>query len=138
MSDSIQQQNGLLPGVRGEQTCAVTPENTAAALGSGGLKVFATPAMITLMELTAAMSVAPYLPEGSSTVGTRIDVRHIAATPLGMQARCETELIGVDGRRLTFACRAYDEAEMIGEGTQERYIVDNARFLAKTYQKQGE
>jgi len=80
-------------------------------------------------------SVKPYLPEGSSTVGTLINVKHLAATPVGMRIRCETELIEVDRRRLVFLCRAYDEAGLIGEGTQERFIVDNAKFMEKTQAK---
>ena len=127
----------LLPGIRGEQTRTVTADVTAAALGSGGLAVYATPAMIALMEYTAAYSVQPYLAAGSSTVGTRIEVKHVSATPEGMRVMCETELTGVDGRRLTFSCRAYDEAGLIGEGTQERCVVDNERFLAKVRQKRG-
>lgn len=121
----------LVPGILGEQTEPVTHALTAEALGSGGLAVFATPAMIALMELTALKSVAPYLPEGCSTVGTRIDVRHLAATPEGRTVRCETELTRVDGRKLTFFCRAFDGETLIGEGEQGRYVVDNARFLSK-------
>jgi len=122
-------------GIRAERDVLVTAENTARALGSGGLPVYATPAMITLMELCAAESVLPYLPEGSSSVGTRIDVKHLSATPVGMTIRCETELVEVDRRRLVFACKAFDDAGLIGEGMQERFVVDNARFMEKTEQK---
>ena len=122
-------------GVRGTQEELVTEKNIASALGSGGLAVYATPCMITLMEYCAMESVKPYLPEGSSTVGTRLDVKHLAATPMGMKVRCETELIEVDRRRLVFLCRAYDDAGLIGEGTQERFIVDNAKFMEKTQAK---
>ena len=123
-------------GVRGTQQEIVTQKNIARALGSGGLEVYATPSMITLMEYTAMESVKPYLPEGSSTVGTRLDVKHLSATPIGMTVRCETELIEIDRRRLVFLCRAYDDAGLIGEGTQERFIVDNAKFMEKVLQKQ--
>lgn len=127
--------NALSIGVRAERDVLVTAENTARALGSGGLPVYATPAMITLMELCAAESVLPYLPEGSSSVGTRIDVKHLSATPVGMTIRCETELIEVDRRRLVFACKAFDDAGLIGEGIQERFVVDNTKFMEKTEQK---
>ena len=125
----------LNQGVRGTQQEIVTQKNIARALGSGGLEVYATPSMITLMEYTAMESVKPYLPEGSSTVGTRLDVKHLSATPIGMTVRCETELIEIDRRRLVFLCRAFDDAGLIGEGTQERFIVDNSKFIEKTLQK---
>ena len=125
----------LSRGVRGAQQETVTETNIASALGSGGLAVYATPCMITLMEYTAMESVRPYLPQGSSTVGTRLDIKHLAATPIGMTVRCETELIEVDRRRLVFLCRAFDEAGLIGEGTQERFIVDDEKFMEKVSQK---
>ena len=127
--------DALSIGIRAERDVLVTAENTARALGSGGLLVYATPAMITLMELCAAESVLPYLPEGSSSVGTRIDVKHLSATPVGITVRCETELVEVDRRRLVFACKAFDDAGLIGEGIQERFVVDNAKFMEKTEQK---
>ena len=129
------EQQPIVPGIRGEKTLLVATENTAAVLGSGCLPVFATPAMITLMELCAAESVGELLDEGFSTVGTGIDIKHLSATPVGMRVRCETELVEVDRRRLVFRCRAYDEAGLIGEGTQERFIVENAKFMAKVEQK---
>lgn len=125
----------LSRGVRGTRELLVTSENTAKALGSGGLDVFSTPSMIALMESCAAQSVLPLLPSGNSTVGTRLDIKHLSATPIGMTVRCETELIEIDRRRLVFLCRAYDDAGLIGEGTQERFIVDNAKFMEKTAQK---
>jgi len=125
----------LSRGVRGTQQEIVTEKNVACALGSGGLAVYATPCMITLMEYCAMESVKPYLPAGSSTVGTRLDIKHLSATPMGMTVRCETELIEVDRRRLVFNCRAFDDAGLIGEGTQERFIVDNAKFMEKTQAK---
>lgn len=124
-------------GVRGEKSVAVAMENTAAALGSGCLPVFATPAMITLMEFCAAESVGDFLDDGQSTVGTRIDIRHLSATPVGMTVRCETELVEIDRRRLVFACKAFDEAGLVGEGTLERFIVDNEKFMEKAGQKKA-
>lgn len=125
----------LSSGVRGTQELLVTNENTAKALGSGGLDVFSTPSMIALMEFCAAKSVVALLPAGSSTVGTRLDIKHLSATPVGMTVRCETELIEIERRRLVFLCRAFDDAGLIGEGTQERFIVDDEKFMEKTLQK---
>lgn len=125
----------LSQGVRGAQQETVTEQKIASTLGSGGLAVYATPCMIALMEYCAMESVRPYLPLGSSTVGTRLDIKHLAATPIGMTVRCETELIEVDRRRLVFLCRAFDEAGLIGEGTQERFIVDDEKFMEKVSQK---
>jgi len=127
--------DSLQIGICAEREVLVTNENTAKALGSGGLPVYATPAMIALMELCAAESVLPFLPEGSSTVGIRLDVKHLSATPVGMTIRCETELVEIDRRRLVFTCKAFDDAGLIGEGTQERFIVDSAKFMEKTEQK---
>ena len=118
-------------GIRGSGEAVVTEALTAKAMGSGELPVYATPAMVTLVEETAWKSVAPALEPGQGTVGTKLDLAHLAATPLGRKVRCETELIGIDRRRLTFSAVVYDEAGKIGEGTHERFIVDNARFLAK-------
>ena len=128
----------LRVGIVGKRELTVTEELTAAACGSGLLPVFATPQMIAMMEQTAAESVAPYLPEGSSTVGTHLDVRHLAATPVGLAVTCETELVEIDRRRLVFSCRAYDSAGLIGEGVQERFIVNSESFLRKTEAKRGE
>lgn len=125
-------------GIRGEQSQQVTAELTAARVGSGLARVFATPMMIALMEKTCADSVEPYLAEGESTVGTHIDVAHCAATPVGMTVRCESELTAVDRRRLTFRVRVYDDKELIGEGTHERFIIDSARFQAKADAKSNE
>lgn len=118
-------------GIRGSGEAVVTEALTAKAMGSGELPVYATPAMVTLVEETAWKSVAPALEPGQGTVGTKLDLAHLAATPLGRKVRCETELIGIDRRRLTFSAVVYDEAGKIGEGTHERFIVDNERFLAK-------
>lgn len=125
----------LSPGIRGEKTVEVTESNTAEALGSGTLKVFATPAMIALIEATASESVAPHLEEGSSTVGTHLDVAHSAATPVGMSATCVTELVEVDRRRLVFRVTVNDAAGEIGSGTHERFVVDNAKFMSKAMSK---
>ena len=122
-------------GIRGERTVEVTPENTAEALGSGTLPVFATPAMIALIEATASESVAPHLDEGSSTVGTHLDVAHSAATPVGMSVTCVTELVEIDRRRLVFRVTVTDGKGEIGSGTHERFVVDNAKFMSKAQSK---
>ena len=124
-------------GIKGHQELTVTAENTARAMGSGELEVFATPAMIALIEQTAWRSVAPHLAPGEGTVGTMLDVAHTAATPVGMKVRCETELIQADRRRLVFRARLSDETGPIGEGTHQRFIVQNERFLQKARAKRA-
>lgn len=118
-------------GMKGKQEVAADETNSAKTMGSGTLDVFATPAMIALMEKTAWESVQPYLEEGSGTVGTLMNVKHVAASPVGMKITCETELTKVDGRALTFSVKAFDEAGLIGEGEHERFIVYNEKFQAK-------
>ena len=119
----------LKEGVKGTQEIMVTEENTAKVMGSGALDVFATPAMIALMEKTAWESVQPYLEEGSGTVGTLMNVKHVAASPVGMKITCETELTKVDGRALTFSVKAFDEAGLIGRVSMSvlSYIMRNSR-----------
>ena len=125
----------LEAGIKGEQMTEVVYENTATAVGSGVLEVFATPCMLALMEKTACDSVMPYLEEGWGTVGTQVNIKHVAATPIGMKVRCESELTLVDGRRLEFAVKAYDESGLIGEGTHERFMVNNEKFQGKANAK---
>lgn len=124
-------------GITGVQTLTVTEDKTAKALGSGELAVFATPCMIALMENTAYKSVQPFLSEGQGTVGTLLNVRHVAATPVGMEVRCETKLVEIDRKRLVFEVRAFDACGLIGEGSHERFIVDNQKFMQKTSAKLG-
>ncbi len=121
----------LTIGMRGEATTTVVHENTAAAVGAGGVEVFGTPMMIALMENAAWRAVADALDEGQVTVGTHVNVSHLAATPLGQKARATAELIEIDGRRLVFRVEAYDERQKIGEGQHERFIVDLQRFLSR-------
>ncbi|MDO4739202.1 MAG: thioesterase family protein [Eubacteriales bacterium] len=118
-------------GIIGKQEIIVTEEKTAKAMGSGELNVFATPAMIALMENTAYTSVADQLESGQGTVGTLMNVKHLAATPVGMKVTCQTKLIEIDRRRLVFEVSASDEAGLIGEGIHERFIVDNAKFQSR-------
>lgn len=121
----------LTPGIKGSASCVVGPEDTAKALGSGAVDVFSTPKLVALMEKAALLSVRDYLDEGMDTVGTHLDISHNAATPVGMTVRAESELIEVDRRRLVFSVKAWDEAELIGEGRHERFIVQTEKFLAK-------
>jgi fluoroacetyl-CoA thioesterase len=118
-------------GMRGEATTTVVHENTAAAVGAGGVEVFGTPMMIALMENAAWQAVANALDEGQVTVGTHVNVSHLAATPLGQAVRATAELLAIDGRRLTFCVEAFDERQKIGEGQHERFIVDLQRFLQR-------
>src|SRR6266704_4181974 len=118
-------------GMTGEATTTVVHENTAARVGAGGVEVFGTPMMIALMENAAWRAVADSLEEGDVTVGTEVNIRHLAATPLGQQVRATAELIEIDGRRLVFKVEAYDEKQKIGEGRHERFIVNLERFLQR-------
>lgn len=122
-------------GIKGCKKIDVTEHNTAKALGSGTLDVFATPAMIALIEATASESVASSLDDGFSTVGTHLDIAHSSASPVGIEVVCETELVEVDRRRLVFKAVVRDSAGEIGSGTHERFIVDNAKFMSKASAK---
>ena len=122
-------------GIKGKVETVVCDENTAKFVGSGALDVFATPNMISLMEQASQVSVAPYLEDGQGTVGTKISVSHDAATPLGMRVWAESELVEIDRRRLVFEVKAFDECGLIGQGTHERFIIQNDKFLAKVNAK---
>lgn len=125
----------LKPGVRGDKEILVGPEHLATRHADGMAAVFSTPTMVALMEGTAADSVLPLLPPGHTTVGARVDIRHLAATPPGMKVRIHSELIEVDGRNLTFRVWAEDEQEPIGEGLHYRVIVELARFESRIARK---
>ncbi|MDR1277157.1 MAG: thioesterase family protein [Treponema sp.] len=127
----------LKPGLTGEKNEAVTDDNTAESWGSGGLPVYATPSMIALMEGAAVNAVDKLLPAGWSTVGTELDVKHLSATPAGLEVRAVAELLEIDGRRLLFKVDAFDRAGKIGEGRHSRFIVENERFLQKTTGKKA-
>ncbi len=128
----------LIPGLLGEKRIVVTEEYSAKHLGSGNVMVLATPAMIMLMERTALSSVDPLLPVGQRTVGTWLDVKHLAATPLGMTVRIHTELLEVEGRRLKFRVEAFDDVEKVGEGLHERFIIDVDKFQKKLAEKRSQ
>jgi fluoroacetyl-CoA thioesterase len=116
-------------GMIGEARTKVTDENTALKYGSGLAKVFATPAMIGLMENASINSVDSYLPGGYATVGTKVEIKHFAATPLGMEVVAKSELLEIDGLKLKFKIEAYDEKEKIGDGTHIRYIIKWDDFI---------
>jgi len=121
----------LTVGMRGEASLVVSEAQTAAAFGAGGVLVLGTPVMIGLMENAAWQLVQPELPEGESTVGTLVNVRHLAATPIGGHVVATAELIEIDDRRLVFRVSARDDTQLIGEGTHERFRIVLERFLAR-------
>ncbi|MBR1849762.1 MAG: thioesterase family protein [Bacteroidales bacterium] len=125
-------------GIRGRLETIVDERTTAAAVGSGLVEVFATPMMVALMERTCHTSVAPFLDEGQTTVGTLVAMSHTAATPKGMKVWCESELTEVDGRRLVFAVSAHDECGLIGEGRHERFVVNKDKFQQKAESKRAQ
>ena len=123
------------PGLIGEATTVVTETDTAGHWGSGLVPVFGTPALVGLMEGAAVQALAGHLPPGRTSVGGRIDVHHLAPTPMGMRARARAELQEVEGRRLVFHVEAWDEVEQIGRATHERFIVDEERFVTQAKAK---
>lgn len=125
----------LKVGIKNKETIMVTEENTAKKLGSGLLPVFATPAMIALMESAASNSVLKELDENEGTVGISLNVQHVSATPIGMSVYCESELIEIDRKRLVFKVEAYDESGLIGKGIHERFIINNEKFMSKAEDK---
>lgn len=122
-------------GLKGRADDVVSEKNTAQAACSGALPVFGTPFMCALMEKASWTSLAPYLAEGEGTVGTKLDISHVSATPVGMKVWAESEVTAVDGKRIELKVSAYDEKGLIGEGTHERFIITNDRFVAKAGRK---
>ena len=123
-------------GIKGSAETVVVYENTAAAVGSGALEVFSTPSMIALMEKASRELVQPYLEEGQSTVGTLLEVSHVAASPIGAHIHAESTLVEIDRRMLTFEVKAYADGELIGEGRHQRCIIYAERFMEKALAKQ--
>ena len=122
-------------GLKGRAETLVCENNTAQAACSGALPVFGTPFMCALMEEAAWTSIAPHLEEGQSTVGTKLNITHDSASPVGIKVWAESEVTAVDGKRIELKVAAYDEKGLIGQGTHERFIVTDDRFLAKTTKK---
>jgi fluoroacetyl-CoA thioesterase len=121
----------IRPGLVGESKLTVTKEVTASAYGSGLVAVLATPVMVGLMENASVDAIQKHIPPGQTSVGIEVCVKHLAATPIGLQTRARSEVIGVDGRRITFKVQAWDDHELIGEGTHQRMVVDEARFVER-------
>lgn len=122
-------------GLKGIVEDYVTESNTAEAVGSGGLKVFATPAMIALMEKASFLAIDECLDEGSTSVGTMVNIEHVSATPVGALVTVESVVTAVDGRKVSFEVTASDNAGLIGKGTHERFIINAEKFMAKTNSK---
>lgn len=127
--------SGIEPGRTGQARAVVSEANTAQALGSGSAPVYATPALVALLEEAAVNAIQPFLDAGQTSVGTRVELRHLAASPMGMAVQAQATLTAVDGRRLVFHVVAHDEVELIAEGSHERVIVDEQRFLARVREK---
>ena len=125
----------LRPGLAGSAELVVGEEHTAPFVGSGRVRVLATPVMINLMEAAALDAVEKLLPAGHQSLGIRLDVRHYAATPVGMRVRATAELVKVDGRTLDFRVEARDEKEAIGDGLHQRVVVNVARFDERVQKK---
>ena len=125
----------LKTGMTAQVEKVVGEDDTAVKFGSGGVRVFATPMMIGLMENAALSAVDPHLGEGFATVGLSLNVKHMAATPVGMKVTAKAELLNIEGKKLTFKVEAFDEAEKIGEGTQERYIIELSKFIERAAKK---
>ncbi len=125
----------LAPGLEGRATLVVAPEHTAPRVGSGRIAVLATPVLINVIEAAALDCCEHLLPPGQQSLGTHLDIRHIAATPVGMHVEAKARLVGVDGRMLEFRVEAHDERELIGDGTHVRVVVSVARFDARVQAK---
>jgi predicted thioesterase len=125
----------LTPGLKAETEITVSEADTAARWGSGLVPVYSTPALVGQMENTAVVALAGHLPAGQTTVGGRIDIRHLAPTPVGMKVRAVAELTGVEGRKLVFRIEAWDQVEKVGEALHERFVIDEAKFMARVQGK---
>lgn len=129
--------SAMLPvGLRNEVVFVVEEQNTAAHIGSGSLRVLATPSMIGMMERVSHALIARQLPEGYSSVGTMVDIRHLAPTPINARVRILSQVVEVDVRKVTLHVEAWDDQEKVGEGTHQRVIIDVQRFLQRVNEKQ--
>ncbi len=125
----------LQAGIKNTLTIKVTSDKTAKVMGSGTLDVFATPSMVALMEQTAAESVQPHLDEGVTSVGTKINVEHLSADPIGIEVKCESELVEVDNRKLCFNITVSDKHGVVGKAYHERFLIKSESFMSKTNTK---
>jgi predicted thioesterase len=122
-------------GAKGEYSTTVTTTNTAKTMGSGSLDVFATPSMVAIMEKASTIALESFLEDGTTSVGTALNITHVSATPIGMVVRAIAEVTAVNGREITFKVQAYDGSGLIGEGSHKRFIVYAEKFQAKTNNK---
>jgi len=127
--------NNIVPGMNFEMEHVIEEKHTAAHFGNDNVPVFASPQLISWVEATAIQTVKPFLPEGWETVGTTFELKHLAATPIGMRVRIVAELVEVNGKLLTFQVKAYDDVDKICEGTHGRAIIDNAKFMSRVNDK---
>ncbi|MEW6771905.1 MAG: hotdog domain-containing protein [Bacillota bacterium] len=125
----------LVKGLQGTAQMVVGEADTAVMQGSGTVPVLATPRLLALMEAAAVAALNGVLPEGETTVGTKVELEHVAATPVGMEVRARAELVEVEGRRLVFTVEAHDSAGIVGRGRHERLAVDEARFLNRVVER---
>jgi len=122
-------------GTKGSKSVKVTEDTLASATGSGAVDVFSTPNLVLLMEEASVEAVKDYLEDGETTVGTMVNIRHLAATPPGLTVTATAVLTEVDGRRLVFEVSAHDGVDIVGQGTHERFVVDRAKFIEKSLRK---
>src|SRR3990170_2879719 len=127
--------DALKPGLRGRAELVVGEEHTAPRIGSGRVHVLATPVMINLIEAAALEAIERHLPSGYQSLGTLLNVRHVAATPVGMRVSARAEVLAVEGRTIRFRVEARDERELIGDGTHERVVINVARFDERVQRK---
>lgn len=127
--------DAIKPGLMAEVRATVTEEMTAVYMRSGSVQVYATPSMIALMEEAAVEAIDGLLMEGTASVGIHVDVEHVSATGIGEEVRAQAEVVDVDGKRVTFNVRAWDEHDLIGEGTHIRYVIDVERFMQRLEDK---
>lgn len=127
--------SALKPGLKGSAQIRVGEEQTAPRVGSGRVRVLATPVMINMMEAASLDAIESLLPEGHQSLGTHLDVGHYAATPVGMTLRATAEVIKVEGRNVTFRVEAFDDKERIGDGTHARVVVNVDRFDQRIQKK---
>lgn len=127
----------LKPGLRADFDLTVTGADTAAQWGSGLVPVYSTPALVGAMEKTAVLALEGQIPFGQTTVGGRIEVRHLAPTPVGMAIHVTAKLVEVEGRKLAFKIEAWDEVEKIGEASHDRFVIDQSKFMQKVRSKGG-
>jgi predicted thioesterase len=129
----------IAPGTSAEVAVLVTPDRTADAMGNPGVTVFATPFLVGLLEDAAGAVIRPHLPPGASTVGTMVEMKHLAPTPVGLTVRAKATLLETDGRRFLFAVEAWDDREKIAEGRHERFVIPSLeKFLERARKKAGD